>query len=166
MECAHARPHIDKRFVHKVREDNVLIGEIRRTSAQPEEFECEMIVDPHQAFFFEHPLDHVPGMMFTEAGRQVGIAISHLFLNVPFGTQFISREFRIWFDSFADLTDPIIVRSRFRDKHFRHGALSEATSQGEFLQNGKVVCRMEGDWKMYPGDIYERFRHHEHTLTR
>ena len=103
MHEGHVHQRIDKRYVHKVREDNVLIGDIRRTSAEPEEFECTMIVDPGQAFFFEHPLDHVPGMMFTEAGRQVGIAISHLFLNIPFGTQFISREFRIWFDAFADL---------------------------------------------------------------
>jgi hypothetical protein len=155
---------IDKRYVHKVQEENVLIGDIRRISTDPEEFECAMIVDPSQPFFFEHPSDHVPGMMFTEAGRQVGIAVSHLFLNVPFGTHFVSREFKVRFETFAELTEPITIRSRFNNRCFKHGALSEAVLQGDFHQCGKVVCSMEGDWKMYSPEIYQRYREHEKVM--
>jgi hypothetical protein len=144
-----------------VRDENVLIGDVRRISTEPEEFECDMIVDSNHPFFFEHPLDHVPGMMFTEAGRQVGIAISHLFLGVPFGTQFISREYKVFFESFAELIEPITIRARFNNKCYRQGAFSEAILQGEFFQCGKVVTSMEGDWRMYSPEIYQRYRVHE-----
>ena len=151
---------IDKRFVHKDREENVLIGNVRQISTEPEEFECEMVVDPHQPFFFEHPADHVPGIMMVEAGRQMGLAISHLFWNVPFGTRFVTRDLRIHFTTFAELTEPVTIRTRFHNKCYRHGALSEAQCRGEFIQGGKVVTELEGDWKMYPPDIYEHFRVH------
>ena len=166
MEGSGDRSRIDKRYVHKVREENVLIGNVRQRSGEPEEYECDMIVDPDQPFFFEHPLDHVPGMMFTEAGRQVGIALSHLFLNVPFGTQFISREFKIRFEALADLAEPITIRFRFSNKCYRHGALSEAILRGEFIQGGKIVTTMEGDWRMYPFEIYRRFRAQDKGVGR
>ena len=164
IEARLAGRRIDQRYVHKVRPENVLIGDVRRISTEPEEFECEMIVDPTHPFFFEHPLDHIPGMMFLEAGRQLGIAASHLFLGVPFGTQFISREFVIRFDALADLAEPVIIRSRFLDRGYRHGAVAQATLQAECLQGGHVVCSMEGDWKMYPGPIYQRLRNQRKNL--
>ena len=155
------RPRIDKRYVHKVREENVIISDIRRISTEPEEFECDMIVDPTHPFFFEHPLDHIPGMMFTEAGRQMGTAIPHLFLNVPFGTIFISKEFNIRFDAFAELEEPITIRARVNNRSFRHGALFEGTLEGEFYQCGTIVSSMHGNWKMFPKEVYKRFRQHE-----
>ncbi len=151
---------IDKRFVHKAREENVLIGDVLRVSMDPEMFECTMVVDPLHPFFFEHPADHVPGMMLAEAGRQMGLAISHLFFNGPFGTHFISREIRVSFTAFAEVREPVVIRSWVKNKCYRHGALSEAVLQGDFLQHGKVVAHMEGDWKMFPGDVYQHFREH------
>jgi 2-oxo-3-(phosphooxy)propyl 3-oxoalkanoate synthase len=155
---------LDKKYVHKTHEENVLIRAARQISSDPEEFECEMIIDPHHAFFFEHPADHVPGIMIVEAGRQCGLAISHLFLHVPIGTQFISKEFKVRFATFAELTEPITIRSRFVNRTYRHDVLSEALLEGEFYQNGKQVASMEGDWKMFPAEIYHRFREHESTL--
>jgi len=162
MNSDRIRPRIDKRYVHKCQEDNVLISDIRRISTDPEEFECDMVVDPQHPFFFEHPSDHVPGMMLIEAGRQVGIAVSHLFLNVPFGTAFISKEFNVRFEALAQLDEPITIRTRFSNSTFRHGALSEGILHGTVLQCGKVVASLQGDWRMYPREIYQRFREQEY----
>lgn len=149
---------IDKKLVHKIFNDNVLIGDLQRVAENADEFECQMIVDLSHPFFFEHPLDHIPGMMFVEAGRQAGIACSHLFLEIPFDTQFISKGCNVQFVDFGETKQPVKMRTRFKDTILRKGTVLEAHLETEFYQQGTLVCSMAGDWKMYPREIYERFR--------
>jgi hypothetical protein len=149
---------IDKKLVHKIFDDNVLIGDLQRVAESSDEFECQMIVDLSHHFFFEHPLDHIPGMMFVEAGRQAGIACSHLFLGIPFDTQFISRGCNVQFVDFGETHRPVKMRTRFKDTVHRKGTILEAHLETEFYQQERLVCSMTGDWKMYPREIYERFR--------
>ena len=149
---------IDKKLVHKIFNDNVLIGDLQRVAESTDEFECQMIVDLSHPFFFEHPLDHIPGMMFVEAGRQAGIACSHLFLEIPFGTQFISKGCNVRFVDFGETHRPVSMRTQFKDTVHRKGTVLEAHLETAFYQEGRLVCSMTGDWKMYPREIYERFR--------
>ncbi|MCP3962202.1 MAG: hypothetical protein GY719_30535, partial [bacterium] len=58
-------------------------------------------------FFFEHPLDHYPGLMLIEAGRQFGTTVAHLLYGVPFDTAFILNGLRVDFTSFAELGKPV-----------------------------------------------------------
>ncbi len=149
---------IDRRIVHRAREENVVIGDVRKISVDPEEFECDLIVDTTHTYFFDHPLDHVPGMLFMEAGRQMGLALSHLFMDVPAGSQFISRDFRIRFDDIAELDRPVVIRAHFEDQLFRQGQLASARLTGQGFQDGRVVCTIDGDWAVYRREVYERLR--------
>jgi hypothetical protein len=46
-------------------------------------FYANMVIDVKHSFFFEHPTEHVPGMMILEASRQLVVAVCHEFKNIP-----------------------------------------------------------------------------------
>jgi hypothetical protein len=152
---------IDGKYVHKIHERNVLLADVRPKPGEEDWFEAEMVVDADHPFFFEHPLDHVPAMMLVETGRQLGIAISHLYLGVPLGTMFATRSFDIEFTEFAETCAPVLISASVTDKQFRHGMLIHLRMDGYFSQNGKRLGRMGGTWSMLPPGLWKRYRRFE-----
>jgi hypothetical protein len=51
---------------------NVVVGDFRRAAAT-EEYECVIVPDTRHPAFFDHPQDHVPGMLLLEAYRQLAL---------------------------------------------------------------------------------------------
>jgi hypothetical protein len=149
---------IDGRYVHKIQERNVLIADVRPIPEREGCFEAEVTPDYDHPFFFEHPLDHVPAMMLVEAGRQLGIAIAHLYLGVPFGVMFATRSFEINFTDFAELRSPVIITAQCTDKVYRHGELACVRMDGRFSQNGRDLGNMGGSWSMLRPDVWKRYR--------
>ncbi len=98
--------------------------------------------------FFEHPLDHIPAMMLVEAGRQLGIAVSHMFLDVPFGTMFATDAFDIRFTDFAEVHLPVRIAARTSEKRFRRNRLAKMRMDGHFFQRGRQFGSMAGEWSM------------------
>lgn len=150
--------HIDGALVHKVLAENVLIESIERASADEDRFIARMRIDPHHPFFFEHALDHVPSMMLIEGGRQLGIAVSHLFLGVPFGTAFAPTEIHARFSQYAELDGPVEIHCEAHDKKYRKGLLSRMRLDGSFQQRGRAIGDMSGQWVMLPAHVYARLR--------
>jgi hypothetical protein len=109
-------------------------------------------------FFFEHPLDHIPAMMLVEAGRQVGIAISHLFLGVPLGTMFATQSFDIRFTDFAETRTPVIISIKVMDRQYRRGALIHLRMDGYFSQDGRPLGIIGGTWSMLDPKVWKRYR--------
>jgi hypothetical protein len=157
---------IDGRYVHKIHDRNILIADVRRRPGEEEWFDAEMTHDMDHPFFFEHPLDHVPSMMLVEAGRQVGIAISHLFLGVPFGTIFATASFDIRFTDFAEKLAPVIISVRVMDKRYRRGKLIRLRMIGYFSQDSRPLGSMEGDWSMLDPRLWKRYRKMEQCKKR
>jgi len=158
---------IDGRYVHKIVDRNVLLGRVDRHGGDDcESYEAEMVVDRTHPFFFEHPLDHIPAMMLVEAGRQLGIAISHLYLGVPLGTMFATKSFDIRFTDFADTDRPVIITASLRDKQYRHGDLFQLYLEGRFSQDGHDVGWMGGSWAMLQPDVWRRYRRRERQRVR
>jgi hypothetical protein len=149
---------IDGRYVHKIVERNVLLANVEQRSAEPEWFDAEMVVDETHPFFFEHPLDHVPAMMLVEAGRQMGIAVSHLFLGVPMECQFATQAFDIRFSDFADLHRPVLISGHVSDRRYRHGELYQLRLDGHFSQGGHELGVMGGEWLMLRPALWRRYR--------
>jgi hypothetical protein len=147
---------IDGRYVHKHDPRNVLIGNVARSAEDA--FSAVMVPDYTHPFFFEHPLDHVPSMMLVEVGRQLGIAISHVFYGVPLGTMFATRSYDIRFTDFAETRGLVLVSARATDKRFRHGKLRSLTLEGRFSQAGRDLGHMGGEWLMLSGDAWRRLR--------
>lgn len=157
---------IDGRYVHKIYEHNVLLADVRRRPGSEDWFEAEMVHDMDHPFFFEHPLDHIPAMMLVEAGRQLGIAISHLFLDVPLGTMFATRSFDIRFEDFAETRTPVIISAMVTDKEYRRGMLIHLRMDGHFSQDGRALGTMGGTWSMLDPELWKRYRRLEQWRNR
>ena len=153
-----AREVVDGRLVHKVRSENVLLASVERARSGADSYLARMHVDPAHPFFFEHPLDHVPSMMLIEGGRQLGIAVSQLFLDVPFETAFAPTEITARFSAYAELTAPIDIECVAHDKVFQRGRLARVRLEGRFVQRGRVFGEMSGVWVMLPLKVYRRLR--------
>ena len=104
---------LDGRYVHKIVPANILLASVERRPGSEEWYDAAMVHDTSHPFFFEHALDHIPAMMLVEAGRQLGIAISHLFLGVPLHYLFATRSFDIRFTDFAELDVPVAIAAVF-----------------------------------------------------
>jgi 2-oxo-3-(phosphooxy)propyl 3-oxoalkanoate synthase len=152
---------IDGKYVHKIIQRNVLIAELRKSPDQDDYYDAEMVNDMEHPFFFEHTLDHIPAMMLVETGRQLGIAIAHLFLNVPLGTMFATQSFDIRFTDFAETGTPVMISASVTDKKYRRGELLHLRMDGCFSQNSRSLGRMGGTWSMLRPEIWKRYRRFE-----
>lgn len=152
---------LEGRFVHKVVSSNILLTRVDRRSGPEEWYDSVMVHDLKHPFFFEHPLDHIPAMMLVEAGRQLGIAISHLFLDVPLHYLFATQSFDIRFTDFAELNLPVTIAAAVTDKRFRRGELLHLRLQGHFSQGDRQLGTMGGEWSMLPPALWARYRRRE-----
>jgi hypothetical protein len=152
---------IDGKWVHKRDPRNVLLAYVREAPGGAHAYETGVVLDVEHPFFFEHPLDHIPAMMLVEAGRQFGIAISHLFLDVPIGTMFATRSFDIRFDDFAELHAPVTIRARVTDRRYHRDELLHLRLDGIFSQNGADLGMMGGSWSMLRPEVWRRYRRRE-----
>jgi len=148
---------IDGKYVHKLEERNILVGSLERADG-PDSFSATMVPDYAHPFFFEHPLDHVPSMMLVEVGRQMGIAISHLFYDVPLGYMFATRAYDIRFTDFAETRGLVRMDAHAVDKRFRNGRVKSLHLEAHFHQEGRTLGHMGGEWLMLPVEAWKRLR--------
>lgn len=152
-----AREPIDRELVHKHRPENVFVGRTARALGESEDrFFVELILPSDHPFFFEHPFDHVPGLMLVEAGRQAGTAIAHQHYNVAMDSVFVLDRVEVEFSRFATLEDPVCVISSVEDRVIRKGELRGMTHAGTYYQNGEPVAHMSGRWQMVPLRLFKR----------
>ena len=156
---------LDGRYVHKVVARNILLTRVERRPGSEEWYDAEMVHDTGHPFFFEHALDHIPAMMLVEAGRQLGIAISHLFLGVPMHYLFATRSFDIRFTDFAELNAPVTIAASVTDKRYRRGELLHLRLDGHFSQGSHQLGTMGGEWAMLPPALWKRYRRREQART-
>ena len=153
------------RCYHTLVERNIHPARVGRRPGSEEWYDAEMVHDVSHPFFFEHPLDHIPAMMLVEAGRQLGIAISHLFLGVPLNYLFATQSFDIRFTDFAELHVPVTISASVTDKRYRRGELLQLRLDGHFSQGEHALGTMGGEWAMLPPALWKRYRRREQTRT-
>ncbi|WP_017231734.1 AfsA-related hotdog domain-containing protein [Pandoraea sp. B-6] len=153
---------LDRTMVHKTNPVNVFVASIERAQATTEghdTFSAVLAIDPHHAFFFEHPLDHVPGLMMIEATRQTGTAISHRFYEVPHDLIFVLNSLEVTFEHFAELHAPLSVRFVIVAKSYRHDRLSALACETQWLQFGRPLGTMNARWSFASPALLARLRH-------
>ncbi len=155
-----ALARIDGSYVHKIQPRNVILARLDRVPGEVDLFEGELTPDWDHPFFFEHPLDHVPSMMLVESGRQMAIAISHKFYDVPLGVVFITRSYELRFTDFAEvLTEvPVTIRAHVKNAQYRKGRLWSLDLTGRFSQGERDLGTMQGTFVYFDRDVYVRFR--------
>jgi hypothetical protein len=153
-----AGERIDKQLVHKLDIRNVFIRRVAPLADHADEHLAELALDEQHPYHFEHAQDHVPGMMLIEAGRQLAMAIAHVYYGVSTEAVFVLNEVSIAFSRFAELKTPVYVHAQVRDKSYRRDQLVAMSSGGEFLQNGVVLGTMSGRWTMFDQAVIDRMR--------
>ncbi|MGE4234670.1 MAG: AfsA-related hotdog domain-containing protein [Bacteriovoracia bacterium] len=137
---------LNKNYVHKKFEENVFISEPYKVENTTHMFRCTCIINNNHHFFFEHSMNHVPGLMLLEAIRQMGTAVSHLFFNVPFGSQFILYDIYSKFYHFGSLDSPTFIDLPVTVLKWRNGSAQKLSATGYAYQNGKLLCEMTSKW--------------------
>ena len=152
-------PQLDKKWVHKHQLENAFVSRVEPIGeGHPDDFVAQLFLDSSHSFFFEHPLDHYPGLMLVEAGRQLGTAVAHIEYNVPLDAVFILNGLNIDFSSFAELDQPVFVNSSVTEKEMRRGSLVAMLYSGHFIQNETEIGFMSGRWHMYSKRTMQRMR--------
>ncbi len=148
---------ITPELVHKKQKENVLISHLERVDGgTADEFLASYHIDPAQAFFFEHSVKHVPGLMLVEASRQTAEAISHLYFDVPMDSGFILSELNCQFTRFAELAEPLFAIVRV-DHMVRHGGtVVRLDASSTMMQHGSTVAKLSGVWRILSHRVYER----------
>ncbi|MCU0849167.1 MAG: hypothetical protein MUD12_14900 [Spirochaetes bacterium] len=82
-------------------------------------FIANMHVDPDHEYFFEHKLDHIPGMMMIETARQLFVACAHIYGKVPTsGIFFTLNRMDVSFREYLWLSYPIRLELRMTETNY------------------------------------------------
>ncbi|UAA37497.1 hypothetical protein KIH87_12320 [Paraneptunicella aestuarii] len=143
---------ISKEMVHKKQDANVLLSE-------PLEIGKVLYFNmgvSTQEINFDHPSDHVQGMLIMEALRQTGLATAHYY-GVPESSQITITAFNFEFKDVLDERYPILIRLI---SNLSVNATSKSTGWGAFevLQAG-ASC-VVGGWEGHfvPERTWKRIR--------
>lgn len=106
--------------------DNVMIGELH-PGERSGTFDCAAHVDQLHPHFFEHPMDHVPGVVHLEVMRQAALVAAEKDHGVsPVGATIASCRTR--FAGFAELELPLDCRAEVGQPASGDGPLSVPVS--------------------------------------
>lgn len=155
---AEAPRRVERRHVHKQKPENLLYDSVWEAPGV-DDAACyigRMIVHRQHSFFFEHDRSHVPGMYFVEAGRQLAIAICHLFYGVPFESAFILDRFGVQFSALANVEDQVYTHMAVSNIRYRRDALQSMTLCGDFQQKGRQLVRFEGTLSLLSGALMKK----------
>lgn len=148
---------IENRFVHKQQATNVFVARVAPLGAgRPDEHVAELALDTAHPYHFEHAQEHVPGMMLIEAGRQLAMAIAHIYYDVSFDAVFVLENMSSSFTRFAELGAPVFIHARVSDREYRRGRLTGMASRGLYIQGGEVLGELSGRWTMLDRQVLER----------
>lgn len=134
---------LDAALVHKHRRENVALIRVDRYDPDHPDDRClaEVLVDTEHPYFFEHPVDHVPGLLLIEAVRQAGIAGVHAILGVPLDAAMVVDGFEVAFTRYAELDQPLFVALRAEDLGYRGERLTSARLEADYVQDGEIIGR-------------------------
>jgi len=145
---------VDQEHVHKTEDQNRFL----KWMSMREDADGEMIYRAEVRFirdhpyFFEHDRQHLPGLYIIEAGRQLGLAVPHLFLGVGYDYHSVLDGCDMSFSGFATLIDPLFIDAKILNPVFRKGALQSLSFDGTFIQKEKPIVRYQSHVRL----IHER----------
>lgn len=146
---------IDRNIVHKYQDENVFISDVHETAQNT--FECDVVFNDKHQFFFEHRIDHVPGLLILEASRQMGTAICHLFYDIDYNYSFIIDYSKISFKNFTELNKKITVRTII-EADVRKKNRKIFSGKSYVIQDGVVITEVESTWKCLHKKLWDKLR--------
>ncbi len=111
-------------------------------------FFSNMHVDPGHDYFFEHQLDHVPGIMLIETARQMFTACAHIYGKAPeSGVSFTLNSLKISFSEYIWLSLPTKIELKmnkisYTEKGYWYNCACTVTFFQEFRE--KAAAEISG----------------------
>ncbi|WP_294347009.1 AfsA-related hotdog domain-containing protein [Prosthecochloris sp.] len=139
-------PVLDKRYVHKKKDANILISDYYSKG----NFLYFNMYDQTREIQFDHDSDHVQGLLLLEAMRQASIATTHISGGLPEEGTIALLTYDSGFYNFLELTAPIVVRT------YTPFSFNSADSNGdvfvscEIFQWGKLASSALLKGKAFP----------------
>ena len=85
---------------HKCMPENTLVEKVRIASDDNKKCEAIMKFNPDELkFFYDHEIDHLPGMLEICAIRQCALAVGHLIYGIPLNYEAVLGWLNIEFDN-------------------------------------------------------------------
>jgi len=123
-------------------------------------FYSNMIVDTNHSYFFEHPNEHVPGMMLIEAVRQLLVAITHKYGKVPLsGFNFVLSNMSGEFKSYLELNFPILIKVNLTDLYaYESGIWADSNFETHIFQNENEAAIIRFQENVITNRVFKRLR--------
>lgn len=156
---------IEQSLVHKHDINNVVITCPTALSAEEKIYRSKLVIPYSNPFFFDHPYDHVPGMLVVEAFRQIGTALSHQFFNAPKKSTFILHKIETEFYNYTSLENDVFLDVKVTVLKEKKGVARKLRASGIAHQNNQAVCDMISSWSVIPQKIMTYLKKSEAQIS-
>jgi len=157
LEALKADDSIDKKYVHKHKEQNVLLGTPEKISDT--EFKASLLLDERCAEISDHMTgQHIQGMVLTEAARQMFIGVTEAFFipeEMIGDIVYIFNKMNIEYMAFV-FPLPIEIRYKILTQSSKRPGSIKSTVKIEFYQNEVLTCDSEIDFSTYEKDFIHK----------
>lgn len=150
-----------KHFVtDRLKADMAEIFEKIETMPKGDVVYANMHVNLAHEFFFEHPNEHVPGIMLLETFRQFCVAVNHMFGNVSVDNhQLVLECLDSKYFKYTELSVPIILKGYLKKYTWnKQGVWSFLDFETDILQNFKVTAHFRLYGQIISKKLFQRMR--------
>ncbi len=144
-------------------EERTLLSDVLEKAPEMDKKEtyfAHMFVNSEHTFFFEHPNEHVPGIMLIEAVRQFVLACGHKYGGVPFqNTQIILNSLDCQFNNYVNINYPVLIKGNATvTKTNRQGFWQHLEIRIEIFQGSKCLSVFMINGNCISSHLFERIR--------
>lgn len=146
---------VEPKHCHKVLEKNKFIT----AASQIDQYQFELIGDVdhrNEDFFFDHEIDHIPGMALACMIRQSVLVITHNFLDIPYEYKFIMDDIAVRYFDRAHLDISMRVKCSFENVKSKGDKISRAEMKASVYQDGRLICQGSINFRVMTGQVYNR----------
>ena len=140
---------------HKGLRHNAFITGFRHAGADRFELLAEIDAE-RERHFFDHPIDHVPGMLSACIIRQAALVVFHEGWGASYEDKYLLDRVAAAFHSFADHTKAICVEALAVDVKRRGDKVVEGTVKSRLLQGASAFAEGEATIRALSPSAYDR----------
>jgi len=133
--CSSKSGDIGSSFKPDRKPENIVITSVSHTNDGT--FSADLVLDRNHPYFFDHPLDHVPGILMTEGALQVFEIASSFHLHHRLISRLFILNFDVTYKKWCELDSPVIL------KLIWHKDLQNPSATVLLTQNEKLVAVVE-----------------------
>ena len=156
---------VDPIHCHQRLPKNTLVDKLRILSDDKSECELLLKIKPKELdFFFDHEIDHIPGMVEVNALRQSALALAHLVYDVPMNYVAVIDWLDVQLYSFGELNIETIANIRLAEKKQAVNRM-EFVLDGLLLQGSNLLMRMKGKLIAFSPEFAKKIRYKKATVN-